>query len=473
VATVGKIVAVLTARTAPFSKGMAAAGRKTRAFGAGVAKIGAKIAKFGAALGAVALGGLALIVRSQLKAIDTLAKLSRNLGVATEQLQALRLAASIAGVSGETMDKALKKMTKSVADLNNGLSTQVRAFDALGVSAEELQGLAPDEIFKVLADAVQNTGKSVQTTAAIMDIFGTRIGADLVNLLEQGRAGVESFEQEIRDLGLEMTNVDAAKVEIANDAWTRFKGILTGVAQKITVELAPFISAMINRFVEWGKKGTGVGGVITSSLEFVAKAAAVVANIVHGLKVAFEIWQAVGLTTTNAVIQGFVKLAEGIEWILDKVGILESGWTTRLQMMADASSAFAAQARKDARDAFDELGSDPWGDRVIDTFDRIREQAQKAAEEAGKIREAGEMILPAIEPAVEEVKKLKEEIAQVQGPGGREQTGEFRQVDLATLGLFGKGGKSPATSEVQKWILDTLKEMKEIMADPPPPLEWA
>lgn len=467
-ATIGKVVAVLTARTAPFAKGMAKAARTTRRFAGGVAKIAGKVAKFGLALGAVAVGGLVLIVKAQLKAIDALAKLSRNLGVATEKLQALRLAASIAGVESTKLDKGLKKMIKSVSDLNRGLSTQVDAFKAIGLSADDLRGKSPDEIFKTIADAVKATGKSIGATGALMDIFGAKIGADLVNLLEQGRAGIEAFEKEIQDLGLALTNVDAAKVEAANDAWTRFKAILAGVAQKITVELAPFLEAAIVKIVEMGKAGGRMGGWITSALEGVAKAVAFVANVVQSLRAAWLTLKATVVSVAEFAIRGIVKVVEGLGWLLDKLGVVDAAWTESFINFAEGMKLVGQEARDEAGAALDALGRNRFGDKILDTFDRIRRSAQEAAEEAGKIRDAGDGIEKAVEPAVDKVKELADELAGVKAPrGAPSRPGEFREGQLALLGV-GAQREPTATEQVQKEIKKVLENIREDLKRPAP-----
>jgi hypothetical protein len=372
-------------------------------------------------------------------------------------------------------------MIKSVSDLGRGLSTQVDAFRALGLSAADFEGLSPDEIFKRIADAVQASGKSIQVTGALMDIFGAKIGADLVNLLEQGAAGIEAFEQEIKDLGLELTNVDAAKVELANDAWTRLKAILKGVAQRITVELAPFITALVDKFVDMGKQGEGIGAKITRGMEMIAKAVGFVANIVQGLRVAFLAVLAASSFVNAGIIKGLVKVAEGVEWLLDKLGVLDEGWTESLRKMSDVADQVAKDVRKDLGDAWDDLGSDPWGDRGVDTFERIREEAQKAAEEASKLADEGSGIEKALEPVVEKVEDLKDEIAEVAevATGAvadvkAPKVGEFREGNLATLGIGGPGAAvSSATKELQQEMLEQLKRMLEKLNNPEPvPLIW-
>ena len=90
---------------------MRRSGAAVRRMGRAVKSAAGLVAKLGLAAGAVALGGLALILKANLKSIDSLAKLSRNLGISIDKIQGLRMAAEIAGVGSDKLEKSLKKLT--------------------------------------------------------------------------------------------------------------------------------------------------------------------------------------------------------------------------------------------------------------------------------------------------------------------------------------------------------------------------
>ena len=467
-ATVGKMVAVLSARTQSFQKGMKRSANAARRLGRAVRGAAGFVAKLGALAGAAALGGLALLVKSQLKSIDTLAKLSRNLGISIADLQSFRLAAEIAGVGQEKLDKGIKKLVKSLSDAGRGLSTQVDAFNALGLSMEDLQGLDPAEAFRKLADALKETGVTVQTQGALMDIFGAKIGLDMVELLRAGSEGLDSFKQEIEDMGLSLTKVDAAKVEAANDAWTRFKGILSGVAQKITVELAPFIEAAVAALSEMGKTGEGAGGFITTALEVVAKTIAFTANVVQRFALGFQALGFIAVKAFQLQLKGLTLVARGIEFLLDKVGILDAGWTRHFDAMDEKIQQIADGLKQGIGEKLDSIADGGWGKRITDKFDAIRKAAQAAAEKTVELEDANKPIPEVIEPAVKKVEELAEEIKQVVEPS-LEMKEPRRQLagegDVALLGIGGKADKEAAT---QLEIKEILAKSLQLFENPRP-----
>lgn len=364
-------------------------------------------------LTAVAVGAIALIIRKQLKAIDTLGKFSAAIGVSVDQLQAMRLAANIAGIEQDKLDKALKRMIKSVSDGVNGLSTAVRAFDALGLSADDLARLDPAEIFKRIADAVQDAGGNIKTLGAIMDIFGARNGAELIQLLKEGREGVEAFEREIEALGLGLSRIDVAQVEAANDAMTRAKGILKGIAQRLTVEIAPFLEAAVNKFVQMGSEGTTAGDFIAIAMEKVAKVVAFVATGIQAFTVAWQGLRVAAAWAVGGIVTGLEWIGKAVQKVSDLLGGMTFQWIEDMALFAQAARDAANDEVALLGDKFDELGRNPWGDRILNTFEEIREAARKAADDVAKTTDEFNDMASEIDGAADKLEKMQREAERI------------------------------------------------------------
>ncbi|MGN6370968.1 MAG: hypothetical protein ACTHN5_22155 [Phycisphaerae bacterium] len=215
---------------------------------AGLAGIGTVVSGALAGLGAT-LGG-ALAVGEQFKAIDATAKLSDRLGVATESLVGMQHAASLAGISGEELTGGFEKMFKTLGTAVGGGKEAVATFNALGLSAQALQSESPDQAFKDIADKISNIANPAQRAAAAMDVFG-KSGQSLLPLLTTGAAGISAAQADAQKLGMTFSRLDASKVEAANDAVTRMKGLFTGVASKIAIGLAPIIDFTATNFTNF------------------------------------------------------------------------------------------------------------------------------------------------------------------------------------------------------------------------------
>lgn len=306
-ATIASLNIDLRANVVKFTRGLNKGIQKVKQFGASVAAVGKRMARFGAIAAAAAAGGMALLVRSQFDAIDTLGKMSGSLGIATDKLAGLQLAAQIGGVSTEQLNKSLIRMVKSVADANNGLSTAKRAFDALGLNSEVLAKLAPDEQFRLIAEAMSNLATQTDRTGVAMDIFG-RQGAALLNVLSGGAAGIDEMQRVAEQLGIALDGVEVAQVELANDAMTKLKSLFIGIARQIAVQLAPFLEGLTDRFTDVGTASSGAGKVVARVFSFIANVFATIGTAVQVVGAAFTAVQGGFARFLQFMIGGVNKL---------------------------------------------------------------------------------------------------------------------------------------------------------------------
>ena len=86
----------------------------------GLSRLAKSATLAGVAAGAAAVGGLALLVKATLPAIDNLGKTADSLGLTTEALISLRQGAQLSGVSVEVLDKALLRFNRAAGDAQIG-----------------------------------------------------------------------------------------------------------------------------------------------------------------------------------------------------------------------------------------------------------------------------------------------------------------------------------------------------------------
>lgn len=188
------------------------------------------------------ISGIKGIVTAQSTFIDNQAKLADRLGITTESLVGLGHASDLAGVSTEELGDMLEKLQKNLgADAEDG-GKMAASLAKLGLNAEKLKSQSIDETFMQIADVVSGIGDPLKRSAVMLELFG-KSGQKLTNTMLAGRAGIRESVEEAKRLGMTFSRVDAAKVEAANDAFTRLKGAIAGVGNIITIGLAPFIEA--------------------------------------------------------------------------------------------------------------------------------------------------------------------------------------------------------------------------------------
>lgn len=306
------------ADTSGLDRGIARAGAQVRNF-ANVAKIAATaVAGFAAAAAGVGAAYLA-IYKSGANSIDQMSKFADQVGISTEALGGLRYAAQeMAGVGNKDFDLALRRMTRRIAEAAAGTGAAQTALKNLGLNAQELARLAPDQQFRRIADAMQGMGNQGQRLRAAFSIFDTG-GAPLLNALKEGSEGLDKMQAEAERLGLAINKLDAAKVVAANDAFARFGNIVEGIRNQITVALAPLITELASRFQTGAIEAKRFGDFAVTAMKAVAYATAVVMDTVHSLKIALSGLSALGAAIGNVLVGSFKAVYDSIAKVIDGV----------------------------------------------------------------------------------------------------------------------------------------------------------
>lgn len=261
--------------------------KKARAMIANFVKSLKRVTIAAAGLG-VALSAVALttFTKSAFTAIDSLAKTADKLGITTEALAGLRLAATETGAETSTLDKSLINMTKATSEAAQGVGLGVRAFKMLGLNASRLNRLSPDKQFLAIADALSKVGNEQDQLTIATQLFGTR-GSTLINTLRLGRSGLEETAQAARDLGLAVGRESARGVERAIDAWGRFKSALQGIFTSIAIEIAPIIEAMSVNLTKLLSQGGAAGSIGKGIGEAIIKMAKFVVDTMQLMRIGF------------------------------------------------------------------------------------------------------------------------------------------------------------------------------------------
>lgn len=251
--------------------------------------------------GLVSVGAFAAFVKSAADAADQMAKTADRLGITTERLQALRLAAQGAGVGVEVLDKALETSQRRLAEAAaTGSGDTVDWIRRLNLNIDELRRQSPDQLFGTYAEAIsklQNVGDRFAATQALMG-KGTE---SLINLLKGGRAPLAQAAQDIRDLGIELTRVDAAQIEHANDSLQRLKAVSQGVGQIIATAVSPYVQSFAERIINAGKEADG----LREKIETFVKASYV------GLGIITNAWNVLDLAVSN-VAGGLANIGHSV-----------------------------------------------------------------------------------------------------------------------------------------------------------------
>ena len=289
---------------------------KLKSFAKGTAKIGGAL--IGSSL--AVLTPMAMAVNQFSEYGDTIDKMSARTNVGAEELQTLGFAARRMGGDLGTVERAVKGLQKNLRGLEQGLSTQKKAFGELNLSIDDFEGKSPDERLKLIAERMQNIDPN-RRAALAMDVLG-KAGQQLLPLLNQSADGIEALQQRAKDLGIPISSEDSAKAAELNDRLGELKEIVQAAWIQIGSALAPtvidLVTALINgskvvlQFVKRNKMlilGVGAAAVAIGALGAVLMGVSFIAiGLVAGLTIAAKVL-AVLLSPIGLVIGAVVALA--------------------------------------------------------------------------------------------------------------------------------------------------------------------
>lgn len=210
--------------------------------------VGSSISAFGrnfaAAFSAAAVtAGITAITRgigTVLKSADDLVKSADRIGISTTALQELGHAASLSGVSMETLDKSFQTFTKRVGEAKAGYGALSTALDKTNADLlaqivnSKNQEEALNAVFAAISGLKNQTDKAALANAA----FG-RSGSALTTILKDGTEGLNEMRQEARDLGLVLDDDLLRAAEQTGDEFERTASVIRAQFSRVILETTP------------------------------------------------------------------------------------------------------------------------------------------------------------------------------------------------------------------------------------------
>ena len=263
-----------------------------------------KAASVAGAAAAVALTtALAAIYTRQASLIDQTAKFADRIGVSTEALTQLRYSAELTGVGAKDLDMAMQRMTRRIAEAAQGSGEAAPAIKQLGIDAQKLGQMTPDRQLHVLADAFKNVESQSERVRLAFKLFDSG-GVAMVNMLATGSVGLKAMADEADALGVTLSRVNAAKVEMANDAMTRISATTTAFSQELTTQLAPIIAGIGEMFTENAKKHGGMSVFISEGLDTIFGAVGKVGDAYKGWVMIFATIETAWAKLKSSMLEG-------------------------------------------------------------------------------------------------------------------------------------------------------------------------
>lgn len=266
---------------------------------------------------ALSVGAVAAFAGESVKAYEHVAgataKLQRLTGGTAEDMSRLGFEAKETGVSQETLEKSLTKLSKAMAGNS-------KAFAEHNIQTKDAQGnLRPlNDVMGDAAEVFSHMQNGAEKNALAMQLFG-KAGTDMIPMLNKGKEGLAELSKESDEFGLTMgqKSVDAYKKHVAESR--KMHAAMEGLKVQIGEKLAPVLYKLTSFLaINLPKAIAFVKGVIEDLQPTFQAVGEWIATLTEWWKAH---WQEISDTVTKVVgyISGFVQTT---------LALIEAFWRT-------------------------------------------------------------------------------------------------------------------------------------------------
>ena len=285
------------------------------------------------------------MVSGSINAIDAVDKLAKSTGISTEGLQVFGLAAEKAGVDQRALSGAFGRMSKRLAEATQGFGEALPALERLGLSAQDLTKLTPEEQFLKIGEAIGGLATQGEQAAAAFKIFSDQ-GLRLVPLFADINEQTEAARAELERFGGILSSQQIAGTVALKDNLTDVSQIFSNIVNQVTANLAPAINAVVDAFKEFVSSagganiGKGISDAIIAAVDYALGFADYIAplfgSVLDGAAEVGASWENVGFLLEKTFdiadrvgklwLAGFYEIQGIFNWLLSKIAESLANW---------------------------------------------------------------------------------------------------------------------------------------------------
>lgn len=208
--------------------------------------VGSNIKKFAAVLG-VGLSANAFTgwIHGAAQAAANTAIFASRIDVAVEDLTAMRFVAEQTGVSVESFDASMMRLTRRLGAAKNGTGPAIATLDRLGLSAKALLDLPLHERIKAIGESMKKLETQAERLTAAQDLAGDS-ARQLVPLFMMQSEEIDRARENAEKLGYVYSTEFAQSADSILTQMGNLKQAFSNVAFSILEDLLPPLEKFIN-----------------------------------------------------------------------------------------------------------------------------------------------------------------------------------------------------------------------------------
>lgn len=385
-----------------------------------------KTLKVGAAAVAAATAATVALTKQGMDAVRSQADLARSLDTTYDSITALQLAAGDVGLEG--LEGSLTRLNRRLGAAEVGSGAAANAVKELQLDLQALSEMDVDERVATIADAIRDSGVSMQRAARFAQDLGFE-QRQAAEFFFQGGDAIRAYRERVEALGLSLSDIDAQKVVDAQNAMGIFGDLTRGASQILAVQFSPIIQQVAtdleNAAIESGGLSDNIGEMVDTAVQgvaFVVSSVDGVGRVFSALgksaAVVFLRLQLSAYRTGDSFVNGPIEAANELIDLLNIIpGIdIEPRALSGIGSKIKAEIAILEGAIDEGlRDIQDGLLDPLAGERLIKYYNDAKTAAEGAARAAVDLKEANQAVADVLEDPSAKRARESAEKARIEG----------------------------------------------------------
>jgi len=201
---------------------------------------GSMFASLAAGLSIKAFAGF---IKGSIEAADAVGRLSERTGLAVRDIAGLQIAYKQAGMSNDALEQSMGRMNRAMAEGN-------KAFEAMGIKVKNADGtLRPTrDVLGDVAEKFSHYQSGAAKAALAQSLFG-KSGAEMLNVLNLGRKGLEEYDATAKRLGLTLDQDTTDKARTFTGTMDLMQQRIKGTGTQIAAGLLPTLQSLASEII--------------------------------------------------------------------------------------------------------------------------------------------------------------------------------------------------------------------------------
>jgi hypothetical protein len=176
-------------------------------------------------------------------AAEQFSQLSQRTGIAVQSLQGLQVAMAREGLEAQSLAQGFRTLSGHMVGLASGAKESTELFTQLGISSQ-IVSQGTGATLAAIADKFVGMADGAEKSRFAIELFG-RAGLQLIPILNQGSAGLDTAMKKASEFGLILTKVQQDDLLVFDDAMDDLGSAIKGFTAQVGAAFSPVLTALV------------------------------------------------------------------------------------------------------------------------------------------------------------------------------------------------------------------------------------